>query len=84
MADGSVKACGQNMAGQLGLGDVSNRLSPHMIPGLSNVVFVAAGDDFSMAVLSNTAVMSWGANPFGELGQGFEFLNITNPTPAEI
>src|SRR5205823_3393984 len=45
------------------------------VPGLSHVVAVAAGDDHSLALLSNGTVMAWGQNTHGELGNG----NNTGP-----
>ena len=35
--DGSVKACGYNYSGQLGLGDTTNRSALTLIPDLENV-----------------------------------------------
>jgi|GEM_PF-3112522 len=35
--DGSVKACGHNLHGELGLGDTTNRTVPTVVSGLSGV-----------------------------------------------
>lgn len=71
-ADGSVWGWGCNFAGQLGLGDTTERHTPHQISPaiLSGVTAIAAGDQFAIALKSDGAVMSWGANMFGQLGLG--------------
>jgi alpha-tubulin suppressor-like RCC1 family protein len=40
------------------------------VSGLSGVTAIAAGDDYSLAVLKNGIVMAWGKNNFGQLGDG--------------
>ena len=40
------------------------------VPGLSGVTAVAAGDDHSLALLSNGTVMAWGDGQQGQLGNG--------------
>lgn len=41
--DGTVKTCGLNNHGQLGLGDLVNRNIPILIPNLTNVKQVSCG-----------------------------------------
>jgi len=36
--DGTVKSCGCNTHGQLGLGDTIDKTIPTLIPGLNNIV----------------------------------------------
>lgn len=65
--------CGNGSSGALGLGVDTNRDSPTLIPGLSNIIKVCGGLEFSYAVASNGSVYSWGLNRFGQLG-----LNISD------
>src|SRR5712691_8180800 len=50
-------------------------------PFLSNIVAVAAGDDYSLALDSSGAVFSWGANWYGMLGDGTTSKH-TAPAPV--
>jgi alpha-tubulin suppressor-like RCC1 family protein len=81
VSDGTVRAWGFNYEGQLGTGDISGpeactvkslacSRTPLVVPGLTNVVAVAAGTYHSLALLSNGTVMAWGENAGGQLGLG--------------
>jgi alpha-tubulin suppressor-like RCC1 family protein len=48
---------------------------------LSNIVAVAAGDDYSLAMDSSGAVFAWGANSYGTLGDGTTSQH-TAPAPV--
>ena len=51
------------------------------VSGLSNVTAIAAGGEFSLALLSNGHVMAWGQGEEGKLGDG----NINNSNvPVEV
>ena len=67
--NGTVKAWGENGNGQLGDGRTNERSTfPVTVNGLSGVVAVAAGNEFSLALLSDGTVMAWGHNSDGQLG----------------
>src|SRR5216683_1039462 len=68
---GTAQAWGRNTSGQLGDGteDIA-RTTPVSVSGLTNVTAIAAGSDHSLALLSDGAVMAWGANFLGQLGDG--------------
>jgi len=68
--DGTVWACGSNEHGQLGTGARLDSSSPTQIPGLSDIVLVACGQEHTLALKSDGTVWAWGANPHGELGLG--------------
>lgn len=77
--DGTVWAWGYNSQGQLGNGnaDFGQVQPPHpeitQVSGLSNALAVAAGDEFSLALIndsSGTTVKAWGSNSFSNLGDG--------------
>lgn len=65
-----VYAWGYNAAGAIGDNTTTTRLSPTPVNTLTGmgVTDLAAGDDFSMARLSNGKVMVWGFNGDGRLG----------------
>ena len=72
LANGTVMAWGGNEAGQLGIGSgsIEDSTVPVPVKGLSGVKAIAAGTNFSLALLSNGTVMSWGENESGQLGSG--------------
>ena len=73
--DGLVLAWGDNNDGQLGDNTTTDRLTPvnvRYVQGnlLKLVIAVAGGDGHSLAALSNGAVVAWGSNASGQLGEG--------------
>jgi alpha-tubulin suppressor-like RCC1 family protein len=72
--DGTVWAWGYNPIGQFGNGSTSEKYFdvPVLVPGLKNVVQIAAGVDHSMALLKDGTVRTWGWNHYGQLGNGTE------------
>jgi alpha-tubulin suppressor-like RCC1 family protein len=61
--DGTVMACGNNGQGQLGLGDTVRRDTFTVVPSLSDVVDIDAGDDHTIAVTCEGEVWTWGKGP---------------------
>ena len=71
LRNGTVMAWGSNGWGELGDGTSSwGDDVPAPVTGLSGVTAIAAGGDSSLALLGNGTVMAWGANEFGQLGDG--------------
>ena len=79
LANGMVMAWGENSSGQLGIGNSSGpeichlkpcSTKPLLVPGLSNVVAIAAGDGQSLALLADGTVMVWGVADEGQDGSG--------------
>jgi alpha-tubulin suppressor-like RCC1 family protein len=69
--DGTVWAWGNNWAGQLGLGDTTDRSSPVQVTALgSNVVALVAGWNHTLALKGDGTVWAWGYNYYGQLGLG--------------
>jgi alpha-tubulin suppressor-like RCC1 family protein len=68
--DGRVLVWGSNQQGQFGLGTVTPAQSstPQEVPGLTNIIAIAAGTYASLALRNDGLVFSWGQNPNGELG----------------
>jgi alpha-tubulin suppressor-like RCC1 family protein len=77
LANGTVRAWGNNLYGQLGDGTagfekqtgVDQRL-PQAVQGLANAIAVAAGGASDYAILANHTAMAWGSNTKGQLGVG--------------
>lgn len=69
--DGQVSSWGDNACGQLGNyrhGDFC--LAPGRVQDLPKVKRIAAGADFSLALLENGKVFAWGRGVHGQLGSG--------------
>jgi alpha-tubulin suppressor-like RCC1 family protein len=69
---GSPQCWGNNYHGQLGDGTSVERLAPAAVTDLpaSGVAEVALGDDFGCARMTSGAVKCWGANAYGQVGDG--------------
>ncbi|CAN5163209.1 hypothetical protein BH11PSE11_BH11PSE11_17890 [soil metagenome] len=73
--DCTVWAWGDNGFDQLGLGNtvnsgISGSSVPVQVPGLSNVVAIAAAGAHTLALKDNGTVWAWGWNAYGQLGIG--------------
>lgn len=81
LAGGAVHCWGSNSAGQCGVGAAENPvLSPEQ--GLSNVIDVATGRDFSCVILNDGTLRCWGTNSVGQLGNGQ--TGAGGPTPVQV
>lgn len=70
-SDGGVVCWGSNDSGQLGEGTTSNSSIPVPVTGLaSGVEAIAAGRFHTCAVVTGGAVLCWGNNFAGQLGNG--------------
>lgn len=80
---GTVECWGGNGHGQLGDGTTVRRASPTPVVGLTDVVQIVAADydNYTCARKSNGAVLCWGVNYYGELGNG-TVSRSTLPSPV--
>ena len=87
LTNGNVLAWGYNAYGQLGTGDTTQRNFPVAVNGpggtgtLNGVSALAAGFQRSLALRSDSSVLAWGDNQYGELGTG-DMTQQDNPVPV--
>ncbi|RSS60515.1 hypothetical protein EF912_09805 [Streptomyces sp. WAC07061] len=83
-----VESWGDNSFAELGDGTTFERHTPVTVAGLTaaGTTSLAAGDGHGLAVLSNGTVKAWGANDFGQLGDGTATASITpdHLTPGTV
>ena len=91
LSDGTVAACGNNGSGRLGDGTVTNRSVPVAVDrsGVLNgktVTQVSAGPSglFSLALLSDGTVATWGSNSSGQLGNGSSGASNSSSVPVLV
>jgi alpha-tubulin suppressor-like RCC1 family protein len=84
LSGGTVECWGANDGGQLGNGS-TERGSPSPVPveGITDATQVSAGKDNTCALLSNHTIECWGANNFGQLGNGSADLGYRS-TPVQV
>jgi alpha-tubulin suppressor-like RCC1 family protein len=80
LKDGTVRAWGENLYGDLGDGTIENRDAPVAVCAagehapcanpLREVTAIAEGWEYGLALLSDGTVKAWGENFEGELGDG--------------
>jgi alpha-tubulin suppressor-like RCC1 family protein len=71
-SSGQIYTWGVNTNGELGRGTVggSGSATPALVPGLANVIAIAAGYRHSLVLLADGTVWAWGHNDYGQLGTG--------------
>lgn len=83
LENGTVWVWGSNSYGQLGAGttDSSSHPTPQQVGSLSNIVQVAVGYNFNLALRNDGTVWAWGHNYNGQLGDG---TTTPRPTPVPV
>ena len=81
-SDGTVWAWGDNSASALGAtSQIQSAGIPLQVNGLGEVVAIAAGNSFSLALANDGTVWGWGENNLGQLGNG---RYPEGPAPAQV
>jgi len=81
MSDGTVRAWGRNIYGELGDGTDNDSNVPVEVSGPTGVIAVSAGSVHSLALKSDGTVWAWGFNGQGQLGDG---TNNDSNTPVAV
>ncbi|MCZ6692137.1 MAG: cell wall anchor protein [Planctomycetota bacterium] len=88
LGDGTVRAWGSNILGQLGDGTTTNSSTPVQVVdpsdptgSLTGVTAVAAGTRHTVALLGDGPVRVWGWHRFGQLGDG---TTTDSSTPVQV
>lgn len=85
LGNATMMGWGANREGQLGTGTTASSRVPVAITNfatLGGVTAIAAGGEFSLALLTNGTVLAWGANEEGELGNG-KTTRVTSPAAVK-
>ncbi|MDD2890301.1 MAG: FlgD immunoglobulin-like domain containing protein [bacterium] len=82
LADGTIRAWGNNSKGQLGDGTKTTRLKPVKVCGITNATAIAgsyfdSGNPSSIALLADGTLRTWGCNNHGQLGDGTIIAKVT-------
>lgn len=82
LEDGDVVCWGSNGWGEVGNGDLGSEPvpTPDTVEGISNPLQLAAGQQFSCAILADRRVACWGDNRNGQLGDGTTNFHTTPAT----
>jgi hypothetical protein len=85
--DGTVWCWGDNFYGQIGvmtdsIGDCACQVIPTQLAGLTGVIAVSAGDNFSLALKNDGTVWAWGGNDYGQLGNGT--INVVSQVAVQV
>jgi alpha-tubulin suppressor-like RCC1 family protein len=82
-SDGTLLSWGFDGAGQLG-DDVikATKFTPVVVSGATGIVAISAGQDHSLALKSDSTMLSWGADSQGQLGDNATFEQ--KPTPVAV
>ena len=76
---------GRNYAGQLGTGNITDRLSPVIVVGgITNWSQLAAGASHSLGVTSTGIAYAWGDNNNGNLGDGTSGVGASKSSPVTV
>ncbi len=82
LVSGGAKCWGANFSGQLGDGTNVNRNSPVAVSGIAgSVSMIASGSEHTCALSSAGAMVCWGANFSGQLGDG---TYLKRSTPVNV
>jgi alpha-tubulin suppressor-like RCC1 family protein len=79
-----ANAWGEGKSGQIGNGATGEPDVPVAVSKLSGATGVAAGSNFSLALLENGTVMTWGGDGSGQLGNGKSGIENNSNLPVAV
>ncbi len=85
LSNATMMAWGANREGQLGNNSTASSRVPVAVVNfltIGGITAIAAGGEFSLALLKDGTVLAWGANEEGQLGSG-KTTRITTPEPVK-
>ena len=84
-ADSAVWNWGSGLRGKLGHGDEQSQLLPKKVEAFADqrVVAVSEGEDHSLALTTDGAILAWGGGDTGCLGHGADLSNQLLPKKVE-
>lgn len=83
ISDGTIKCWGDNVYGQLGIGNTDDQSTPQTVDDISTAISIGAGHNHFCALLDGGTVKCWGHGNYGELGNGATD-NQSTPVLADI
>jgi alpha-tubulin suppressor-like RCC1 family protein len=84
-SDGTLLSWGSDERGQLGNDTVLvNQSLPVAVSGASNIVAIAAGNRFSLALKSTGTMLSWGHDFYGQLGNDATLADQYTPVSVSL
>jgi len=90
LSDNTIQCWGRGTSGQLGNGATTfygppyGSSTPVTVAGITNAIAVTAGGSYTCAILSDGTVQGWGANNYGELGNGTTTSSSVPVSVADI
>lgn len=81
-SDGTLWGWGDNSMGQLGIGTRNDTsIVPVQVSGIDEVIAIASGSYFTLALRADGSVWSWGYNKYGQLGSAPDYPRLI---PAQV
>src|SRR4051812_7745233 len=81
LADGTLRCWGTNYVGQLGNNSAGGLSEvPRPVQGISGAIALAVGGFHNCALLSDRTVKCWGRNQDGQVGNGDNTTDVTEPS----
>jgi alpha-tubulin suppressor-like RCC1 family protein len=86
LVGGSVYSWGDNSFGQLGYGtfDTDRHSTPTLVRTLPPIAFLAGGRDSTYAISTGGDLYAWGANQYGQVGNGSSGSGAKVLTPTRV
>ncbi len=83
--DGGVACWGHGSVGEIGNGANLSQTTPQTVSGLTDAIALVSTGGYSMCALRATGALAcWGANSYGELGDGTSAVARNTPVAAAV